>query len=88
MPSKTAKTPAAANGRPRPPTLPIPDPPRRIPSAPTSARTPRTPKTPQDEALNYFAHGHGTVRVWELELSEDGGPGKEKSVSQLCHCTC
>lgn len=30
--------------------------------------------------MNYFAHGDSTVRVWELELSEDGGPGKEKSV--------
>ena len=45
---------------------------------------PKTPKTPADEGLEFFESavvpGDAPIRVYELKLSPDGGPSKDKSV--------
>jgi glycogen debranching enzyme len=45
----------------------------------------RTPKTPQNEGISWFESGSNKdpVQVYELALEADGGPNKDRAVSNL-----
>ena len=53
-------------------------------SGSSSPPTPLTPKTPAEEGLEFFGSavkpGEGPIKVYELRLSEDGGPSKDLQV--------
>lgn len=53
-------------------------------SAGSSPTITKTPKTPADDGIDFFEsairHGEPPVRVYELPLEPDGGPGKSREV--------
>lgn len=53
-------------------------------SAGSSPTITKTPKTPADDGIDFFEsairHGEAPIRVYELPLEPDGGPGKSREV--------
>jgi glycogen debranching enzyme len=58
--------------------------------SPVGSLTPSTPKTPADEGIEFFQSdlkdGESPIRVYELRLDPDGGPGQKSSVERVSFC--
>ncbi|KAG2011571.1 glycogen debranching enzyme [Coprinopsis cinerea AmutBmut pab1-1] len=56
-------------------------------SPPTSSSSPAAPKTPAEEGIQFFSGevkpGEQPIRVYELFLEDDGGPGKDMQYIRL-----